>query len=39
MNVQEFRAELRAWLDGFWDDALEDFKLEAERSAQARKSK
>jgi DNA-binding transcriptional ArsR family regulator len=31
--------ELRAWLDGFWDDALEAFKLEAERSAQARKTR
>jgi DNA-binding transcriptional ArsR family regulator len=23
--------ELRAWLDGFWDDALESFKHHAER--------
>jgi hypothetical protein len=23
--------ELRAWLDSFWDDALEAFKREAER--------
>ena len=30
--------ELRAWLDSFWDDALEAFKLEAERSAKARKT-
>ncbi|MGA7807434.1 ArsR/SmtB family transcription factor [Bradyrhizobium sp.] len=31
--------ELRAWLDSFWDDALEAFKLEAERSAPARKTR
>jgi DNA-binding transcriptional ArsR family regulator len=31
--------ELRAWLDSFWDDALEAFKLEAERSAKPRKSR
>jgi len=30
--------ELRAWLDSFWDDALQAFKLEAERSAKARKT-
>jgi DNA-binding transcriptional ArsR family regulator len=24
--------ELREWLDGFWDDALEAFRLEAEKS-------
>lgn len=29
--------ELRAWLDSFWGDALDAFKLEAERSFQARK--
>jgi hypothetical protein len=26
--------ELRDWLDGFWDDALEAFKAQAERSEQ-----
>ena len=26
------RAELRAWLDGFWDDALARFKRAAEGS-------
>jgi DNA-binding transcriptional ArsR family regulator len=31
--------ELREWLDGFWDDALEAFRLEAERSNQASRSK
>ena len=31
--------ELRAWLDSFWDDALEAFKREAERSATARKTR
>jgi DNA-binding transcriptional ArsR family regulator len=31
--------ELRNWLDGFWDDALEAFKLEAERSHKYRGSK
>jgi DNA-binding transcriptional ArsR family regulator len=25
-------SELRSWLDGFWTDALEAFRLEAERS-------
>jgi DNA-binding transcriptional ArsR family regulator len=25
--------ELRAWLDGFWGDALEAFRLEAEKTA------
>ena len=29
--------ELREWLDGFWGDALDAFKLEAERSHHARK--
>jgi DNA-binding transcriptional ArsR family regulator len=28
--------ELRTWLDSFWDDALEAFKREAERSANPR---
>jgi DNA-binding transcriptional ArsR family regulator len=31
--------ELRNWLDGFWDDALEAFRLEAERSHKNRRSK
>src|ERR1700681_4650604 len=31
--------ELREWLDGFWGDALEAFKLEAERSHKAKGSK
>jgi DNA-binding transcriptional ArsR family regulator len=31
--------ELRAWLDSFWDDALEAFKREAERSANPRKTR
>ncbi len=26
--------ELRDWLDGFWDDALAAFKLEAEKPAE-----
>src|SRR5215467_4725178 len=31
-------AELRAWLDSFWDDALKSFKAEAERKVpRARK--
>jgi DNA-binding transcriptional ArsR family regulator len=30
-------AELRAWLDSFWVDALDAFKLEAERSWQTKK--
>jgi DNA-binding PadR family transcriptional regulator len=29
--------ELREWLDSFWGDALDAFKLEAERSYNARK--
>jgi len=29
---REGLAELREWLDGFWDDALLAFKIEAERS-------
>ncbi len=28
--------ELRDWLDGFWDDALDAFKVEAERSHKER---
>jgi DNA-binding transcriptional ArsR family regulator len=31
--------ELREWLDSFWGDALEAFKLEAEKSHRARRSK
>ena len=31
--------ELHDWLDGFWDDALEAFRLEAERSHKTRGSK
>ena len=31
--------ELRDWLDSFWGDALEAFKLEAERSHKTRGSK
>jgi DNA-binding transcriptional ArsR family regulator len=31
--------ELRDWLDSFWGDALEAFKLEAERSHRAKKGK
>ncbi len=31
--------ELREWLDSFWGDALEAFKLEAEKSHKTRRSK
>jgi DNA-binding transcriptional ArsR family regulator len=31
--------ELREWLDGFWGDALEAFKIEAERSHRAKGNK
>jgi DNA-binding transcriptional ArsR family regulator len=31
--------ELRDWLDGFWDEALEAFRLEVERSHKTRGSK
>ena len=34
---REGLAELRDWLDGFWSDALDAFKLEAERSYEAKK--
>jgi len=34
---REGLAELRAWLDGFWGEALDAFKLEAERSYEAKK--
>jgi DNA-binding transcriptional ArsR family regulator len=30
--------ELREWLDSFWGEALDAFKLEAERSYKARKA-
>jgi DNA-binding transcriptional ArsR family regulator len=36
---REGLAELREWLDSFWDDALEAFKLEAESSHRPRRSK
>jgi DNA-binding transcriptional ArsR family regulator len=31
--------ELRQWLDSFWSDALQAFKLEAEKSHKASRSK
>jgi DNA-binding transcriptional ArsR family regulator len=31
--------ELRVWLDSFWNDALDAFKLEAERSYKAKKGR
>src|SRR6266436_3034543 len=31
--------ELRDWLDGFWGDALDAFKLEAENSYKSQESK
>src|SRR5476651_766002 len=31
--------ELRQWLDSFWGDALDAFKLEAEKSHKTRRSK
>ena len=33
---REGLAELREWLDGFWGEALDAFKLEAERSYEAK---
>jgi len=36
---REGLAELREWLDSFWGDALEAFKLEAESSHKPRRSK
>jgi DNA-binding transcriptional ArsR family regulator len=36
---REGLVELREWLDSFWGDALEAFKLEAERSHKAKKSR
>ena len=34
---REGLVELRAWLDSFWGDALDAFKLEAEKSYKATK--
>ena len=31
--------ELRRWLDGFWDDALESFRREVERQSPARRGR
>lgn len=31
--------ELREWLESFWDDALEAFKAEVERTARAKRRK
>jgi len=36
---REGLAELRAWLDSFWGDALDAFKLEAENSYKSQESK
>jgi len=36
---REGLAELRDWLDGFWVDALDAFRLEAERSYAAKKKR
>ena len=36
---REGLAELREWLDSFWGDALEAFKLEAESTLKPRRSK
>ena len=36
---REGLAELRNWLDSFWGDALEAFRIEAERSHKQRGSK
>jgi DNA-binding transcriptional ArsR family regulator len=36
---REGLAELREWLDSFWDDALLAFKIEAERSHRAKGKK
>jgi DNA-binding transcriptional ArsR family regulator len=32
-------AELRSWLEGFWDEALSAFKAEVERPASVRRRK
>jgi DNA-binding transcriptional ArsR family regulator len=34
---REGLVELREWLDSFWGDAMDAFKLEAERSYKAKK--
>src|ERR1700755_2123752 len=36
---REGLTELRAWLDSFWGDALEAFKLEAEKSHKVKGNK
>ena len=36
---REGLVELRTWLDSFWGDALEAFRLEAEKSNKAKGSK
>jgi DNA-binding transcriptional ArsR family regulator len=36
---REGLAELREWLDSFWGDALDAFKLEAESTHKPRRSK
>jgi DNA-binding transcriptional ArsR family regulator len=36
---REGLAELRDWLDTFWDDALEAFRIEAEQSHKQRGSR
>ncbi|WJR76028.1 metalloregulator ArsR/SmtB family transcription factor [Bradyrhizobium sp. NP1] len=36
---REALLELRAWLDSFWADALDAFRLEAERSHKAKRSR
>jgi DNA-binding transcriptional ArsR family regulator len=36
---REGLVELRAWLDSFWGEALEAFKLEAEKSHKRSRSK
>jgi DNA-binding transcriptional ArsR family regulator len=36
---REGLAELRDWMDTFWDDALEAFRIEAEKSHKQRGSK
>lgn len=36
---REGLAGLRAWLDSFWGDALDAFKLEAENSCKSQESK
>ena len=36
---REGLAELRDWLDSFWSDALEAFRIEAEKSHKLRGSK